>query len=523
MKGLKCENVVLLRSVLRSSRHIWLVLECMSGGSLLDILMSSGRMDEQQSRWYFRQILAGVACMHARGIYHRDLKPDNVLLTSDMLNVKIADFGLATLVDGDRAEHGKHSSRVGSTQYAAPELFDVEEREIDLAPCDIWGCGLLLYIMAAGFPPFSDVDADALIVKIRAARVKFPSWFSEDLKDLLRKILKRDPKERLSIEDIRKHAWIKTTAATSKPLSSPTLRLNSPSSIPKGFLSLHLSGSPPNSSASSSPRDSATSSSDHFPLSSIPFALHQSAPQLHLHVPLSNSGPSSTDQSTKLGSSGSSNGSATAAERTPPSSPYSTRSASSSSPLSPMKIPSIIATDADDNPLAHSGIHNLSDSVSDMSSIIPPDVVPIANAFTLLNMSGAFDLSRLFHGPALKPFTLIHATKFVWQRKSVTQAFYDLVDILESLTLSIKKYEQAGRITAKAWRESMGSCTFQIQLYTLLPDASLVEFSILGGSEKAYYEFYRTISERTKAVGSQHANHADFEDATLDDSQDKLN
>ena len=543
MKGLKCENVVSLKSVLRSSRHIWLVMECLSGGCLLDLLMSYGRMDEQQSRWYFRQLVSAVSCCHAQGIYHRDLKPDNVLLTSDMLTVKITDFGLATLVEENQGESGRHFTRVGSTQYAAPELFDSDTKDYNLAAADVWGCGLLLYIMAAGFPPFSDPVPEQLIEKICAARVKFPSWFGEDLKDLLRKILKRDPKDRISIEEIRKHAWFRTSAANSKPLSSPTLRLNSPSSMPRGILNL-FSSAPSTKSDSSLSTPSKAHSTSHLDYlehsSSANPTLHHSAPQLHVHVLFGDSRPPSMDaqQGSAMKahltspapspSSSSSTASSSVAVSPIRQSISSSSSSASSSSDSAVPVPTIVTTthhNVEEDSLANSGIHTLSESTLDHSSILPLDVVPIANAFTLLNMSGAFDLSRLFHGPALKPFTLVHATKFVWQHTSVTQAFYSLVDILESLTLSIKKNEQSGRITVKAWSEQNGSCTFQVQIYTLLPDASLVEFSILGGSENAYYEFYRTIAQRTKALNATSTGQAEeeaFEEATLDDAQDKF-
>lgn len=529
MKSLKCGNVVSLRSVLRSERHIWLVMECMSGGSLLDLIMGSGRMDERQTRLYFRQILTGVEFCHSRGIYHRDLKPDNILLTSDLLTAKVADFGLATLVERGASQNGesmRRGSRCGSTLYAAPEVFNGDEEPYLPGPADVWGCGLLLYVLAAGFPPFQDNDPQRLVAKIQAAGVKFPSWFSADLKDLLRRMLKADPNERYTIREVKRHVWYSELAVASKPLSPSTRRLNSPShslksllpqfptpsssSPPRYGLSMSVGARPSENISGAQPMPLDTPS-QHSPSSAIPIStsLRASTSSLIPRV-------SETSSSFNLSSSLSSSYTGMAPTIVPDEVFESTlrllvprlqfgdqettntnpNNESPRTPKSPKtQTTPFTSSDSDFGAAGSVSVQELSDPEVD-EVLVTPDTVPIANAFTLINMSGAFDLTRLFCGPALKPFTLAHVTKFVFHKHSVTTAYHALVDIMETLALSVRKFEQAGRIVIKGWSAATSSsASFQCQLYTLLPKACLVEFSFLSGSEDAYYSLYRTIWE----------------------------
>lgn len=448
-------------------------MECLSGGSLLDLIMGSGRMDERQTRLYFRQILTGVRFCHSKGIYHRDLKPDNILLTSDLLTAKVADFGLATLVDGSLSSSGnRRGSRCGSTLYAAPEVFRGDTEPYLPGPADVWGCGMLLYIMAAGFPPFQDPNPSRLVEKIQAGAVKFPSWFSASLKDLLRKVIKADPIDRFTFDEIMEHPWYSEGAIASKPLSKSAHRLNIPNQALKTLVPQlgSVTPSPPASPSQSRPaRDRLVQSAD----SSI-------------RINLTSSFPSTS--------------SATSSNGQPIGSEYQDVFESTLRLLTSRTFQS----DESDSPVSNSprtssdvaisSVHELSDP--DVDSFLTPEVVPIANAFTLINLSGAFDLTRLFVGPALKPFTLAHATKFVFHGKSVTHGYHALVDIVDSLAMSVRKFEQAGRMVIKGWnKHTSSSATFQAQLYTLLQNACLVEFSFLSGSEDAYYNLYRTIWE----------------------------
>lgn len=395
LKNLDCENIVQLKSVLRSSQNIWIVMECLGGGSLLDCLMSYGRFDEEQSRMYIHQIVTGIEFCHAHSIFHRDLKPDNILLSTDLLTVKVADFGLATLVEKDSEEW--RNSRCGSIQYAAPELFSPQNQSYLPGPIDIWGIGLLLYIMVAGFPPFQDGVNANLIQKITSAVVKFPPWFSPSLKDLIRKILKIDPAQRLTIQQIKEHEWYTEAALAARPLQSSSRRLNS---------------------------------------------TFRNASKRKL---------TSTNQNVL--------------------------SNESSRP------------ESSDSDLHRSGITVISDPEVDLDE---SDLIPTVNAFSLINMTGAFDLTRIFDGPRKKPFTLMHSTKFVWNQTSISSAFQKILDIVSSKTISVKKNDRAARLIITAYR-NVGTLRFYIQLYILLPDTCLVEFVHLDGPEEAFYQYYKSL------------------------------
>jgi serine/threonine protein kinase len=438
MKGLKCANVVALRSVLRTPQNICIVMECLAGGSLLDLLMGSGRLSENQARSYFDQLLEAMQHCHAAGVYHRDLKPDNILLSSDMLSIKVADFGLATLLDnrGDRCK-----SRCGSTQYAAPEVFSADSKPYLPGPADVWGCGLILYIMVAGFPPFSDSSPLKLIEKICAAGVKFPLWFSASLKDLLRKILKANPEDRFTLEEIRNHDWFVETKSVWKRVSSPSQRMNSPKLLLNNTMARESASPIPYGTSSSTPQhEVSTSGTIDVSEGDLP---SRSTPNIFV---TSHDAKTSDSGSSQLGNSG---------------------------------IQSFASPDIDD-------------------LLLPVPIVPIANAFSLINFSGAFDLTRLFQGPTMKPFTLAHSTKFVWHGTTVTQAFHTLVEVMQLLNLSLKKLEQSGSLVASGWSAvGEASCCFRVQLYTLLPEAPLVEFEFISGSELAYNSFYNDISRRT--------------------------
>lgn len=465
-------------------------MECLSGGSLLDLIMGSGRMDERQTRLYFRQILAGVEFCHSKGIYHRDLKPDNILLTSDLLTAKVADFGLATLVDGGLSNaSNRRGSRCGSTLYAAPEVFNADVDPYLPGPADVWGCGLLLYIMAAGFPPFQDSNPSKLVEKIVAAGIKFPSWFSPSLKDLLRKILKADPIDRFTFEEIKEHPWFSDSNIASKPLSKSAHRLNTPNHALKTLIPQLNSASSPSPPASPRhgriSRDRLSHSTD-----SAARNLTSSFTSVSSSATSSNGLPIGFEYQDVF-------------ESTLRLLTQKTQKSDDSDSLASNSPRTSLSSD-----LGTSGVFELSDPSVD--SILTPEIVPIANAFTLINLSGAFDLTRLFFGPALKPFTLAHATKFVFHGKSVTNGYHALVDITETLALSVRKFEQAGRMVIKGWsKQTSSSATFQVQIYTLLQNACLVEFSYLSGTEDAYYHLYRTIWE---LATKEHASSAFFEE-----------
>lgn len=191
---------------IKKKTQIFIVLELVTGGELFDKIVSEGRFNEEQARYYFRQLIEGVGYCHAQGVCHRDLKPENLLL-DEHGNLKISDFGLSALYGGDEA--GNRSTLLhttcGTPNYVAPEVL--ADRGYDGRAADLWSCGVILYVLLAGFLPFDEPTMSALFRKIQRAEFSYPSWFTPQVRDLLDHILVPDPENRWGIAEIRTHPW----------------------------------------------------------------------------------------------------------------------------------------------------------------------------------------------------------------------------------------------------------------------------------------------------------------------------
>lgn len=205
MKKLKHPNIVQLKEVMQTANHIYLVLELVTGGELFDKIVAAKRFDEPTARKYFQQLVAGVSNCHSQGIAHRDLKPENLLLDgNDML--KISDFGLSNLqrcgVDGQ----GQLLQTVcGTPNYVAPEVL--KERGYNGIVADLWSCGVVLFVMLAGYLPFDDPNMNALFTKIERGEYRMARHFSESAKDLIGQMLTVDPTKRITLDGIVSHPW----------------------------------------------------------------------------------------------------------------------------------------------------------------------------------------------------------------------------------------------------------------------------------------------------------------------------
>lgn len=205
MKLVRHPNVVRLHEVLASRTKIYIILEFITGGELFDRIVHQGRLSENESRRYFQQLIDAVDYCHSKGVCHRDLKPENLLLDSQG-NLKISDFGLSALPQQTRADGLLHTT-CGTPNYVAPEVLS--NRGYDGAVADVWSCGVIFYVLMAGFLPFDESDLVTLYQKINAAEFSCPSWFSPGSKALIRKILEPDPQKRITISGIRRDDWFK--------------------------------------------------------------------------------------------------------------------------------------------------------------------------------------------------------------------------------------------------------------------------------------------------------------------------
>ncbi|PKA57966.1 CBL-interacting protein kinase 32 [Apostasia shenzhenica] len=205
MKLIKHPNVVRLHEVMGSKSKIFIVLEYVTGGELFDKIVNHGRMKEDEARRYFHQLVNAVDFCHSRGVFHRDLKPENLLLDAAG-NLKVSDFGLSALSRQVRGDGLLHTT-CGTPNYVAPEVLN--DRGYDGATADLWSCGVILFVLLAGYLPFDDINLANLYKKITTADFTFPSWFSFGAKRLLTRILDPNPMTRITISEILEDEWFR--------------------------------------------------------------------------------------------------------------------------------------------------------------------------------------------------------------------------------------------------------------------------------------------------------------------------
>eukprot|EP00758_Cryptobia_borreli_P003114 Tbor_TRINITY_DN3537_c0_g1::TRINITY_DN3537_c0_g1_i2::g.2901::m.2901 len=218
MKMLKHPNVVQLKEVMQTANHIYLVLELVTGGELFDKIVAAKRFDEVTSRKYFHQLIDGINYCHTQGIAHRDLKPENLLLDSQD-NLKIMDFGLSNLQRAD-GEGTLLQTVCGTPNYVAPEVL--KERGYNGIIADIWSCGVVLFVMLAGYLPFDDQNMNALFNKIERGEYRMARHFSDSAKDIIGKMLTVDPAKRITVQGIIEHPWFKVGFESSKTNYHPS-------------------------------------------------------------------------------------------------------------------------------------------------------------------------------------------------------------------------------------------------------------------------------------------------------------
>ncbi|KAH9690205.1 CBL-interacting serine/threonine-protein kinase 8 [Citrus sinensis] len=203
MKLVRHPCVVRLHEVLASRTKIYIILEFITGGELFDKIVHHGRLSESEARRYFQQLIDGVDYCHSKGVYHRDLKPENLLLDSQG-HLKISDFGLSAL-----PEQGVSLLRTtcGTPNYVAPEVLS--HKGYNGAAADVWSCGVILYVLIAGYLPFDELDLTTLYSKVEKADFSCPTWFPVGAKSLIHRILDPNPETRITIEEIRNDEWFR--------------------------------------------------------------------------------------------------------------------------------------------------------------------------------------------------------------------------------------------------------------------------------------------------------------------------
>ncbi|XP_045924185.1 calcium/calmodulin-dependent protein kinase type II subunit gamma-like isoform X7 [Micropterus dolomieu] len=205
---LKHPNIVRLHDSISEEGFHYLVFDLVTGGELFEDIVAREYYSEADASHCISQILESVNHIHQHDIVHRDLKPENLLLASKMKGaaVKLADFGLAIEVQGDQQAWFGFA---GTPGYLSPEVL---RKDPYGKPVDIWACGVILYILLVGYPPFWDEDQHKLYQQIKAGAYDFPSpeWdtVTPEAKNLINQMLTINPAKRITAEQALKHPWV---------------------------------------------------------------------------------------------------------------------------------------------------------------------------------------------------------------------------------------------------------------------------------------------------------------------------
>uniref|UniRef100_A0A8C7GBK3 BR serine/threonine kinase 2 n=1 Tax=Oncorhynchus kisutch TaxID=8019 RepID=A0A8C7GBK3_ONCKI len=192
LKLIEHPHVLKLHDVYENKKYLYLVLEHVSGGELFDYLVKKGRLTPKEARKFFRQIISALDFCHSHSICHRDLKPENLLL-DEKNNIRIADFGMASLQVGDSLLE----TSCGSPHYACPEVIRGEK--YDGRKADVWSCGVILFALLVGALPFDDDNLRNLLEKVKLGVFHMPHFIPPDCQNLLRGMIEVDAAKRLTV------------------------------------------------------------------------------------------------------------------------------------------------------------------------------------------------------------------------------------------------------------------------------------------------------------------------------------
>ncbi|XP_036423948.1 SNF related kinase b [Colossoma macropomum] len=203
MKLVQHPNVVRLYEVIDTHSKLYLILELGDGGDMYDyILRHEGGVAEETTKVHFAQIVRAIAYCHCLHVVHRDLKPENVVFFRQQGTVKLTDFGFS-----NHFQPGTMlMTSCGSLAYSAPEILLGEE--YDAPAVDIWSLGVILYMLVCGHPPFQEANDSETLIMIMDCRYNVPDHVSAECKDLISRMLQRDPSKRASLVDIEAHPWL---------------------------------------------------------------------------------------------------------------------------------------------------------------------------------------------------------------------------------------------------------------------------------------------------------------------------
>ncbi len=206
LKKLVHPNIMQIFEFYEDKKNFQIITELCEGGELFDMIVEKGNFNEDEAAWIMKQLLSAVNYIHTNSICHRDIKPENILLDTKKDNIiKIIDWGTARFFDKSK----KMNKISGTPYYIAPEvLFEKYDEK-----CDVWSCGIIMYIILCGYPPFNGENDSEILAKIKLGKFSFPDeeWehVSDSAKDLIKKLLTFKAEDRPSASICLEHPWIK--------------------------------------------------------------------------------------------------------------------------------------------------------------------------------------------------------------------------------------------------------------------------------------------------------------------------
>ncbi|WBW72354.1 serine/threonine protein kinase Ppk25 [Schizosaccharomyces osmophilus] len=203
---LRHPNICPVVETIKTPTCTYILFEYIGGGQLLEYILANGRLDEGIARLFMIQLLDALRYLHQNLIVHRDLKIENILLTEDLRQVKLIDFGLSNFY----SQTDLLQTYCGSLYFAAPELLDAVP--YTGPEVDVWSLGVVLYVMVCGRVPFDDVSVPMLHSKIKSGKIEFPSYLSSECRVLMSAMLNVDPKKRIPLEQTSRFPWFKQSS-----------------------------------------------------------------------------------------------------------------------------------------------------------------------------------------------------------------------------------------------------------------------------------------------------------------------
>lgn len=204
----KLDTVVKMFFTFQDQSSLYFVLEYAPHGDFLSIMKEYGTLSEECTKYYSAQMIDAIEDIHKAGIIHRDIKPENILLDANR-RIKLTDFGTAKILEKDEKTGSydlltRSKSFVGTAEYVSPELLNDSYTDYK---CDIWAFGCILFQMIAGKPPFKASNEYLTFQKVQKLQYAFSAGFPTVIRDLVKRILLKQPEKRLEIKDIKNHMF----------------------------------------------------------------------------------------------------------------------------------------------------------------------------------------------------------------------------------------------------------------------------------------------------------------------------